>query len=309
MRKYSHSALKLFQRCQKKWSYRYIDRLEPADGPSAAILRGQDLHNGLEMYHTMDPDLTQWILDANPEDRDILVRYAERWDDEEWEVLHAEEDMEFTIGPYTVVFKCDLIVQQGDDVWIVDHKTTANIPDEWDPYNMTDFQHLLYVAAVKEMYPNLRGFIFNYIRTKPPGVPKLVKDGSKIAYLNSIDTTYKTLHDYAEQVGMLEDPEVQARLTVLRHAPDKYFQRHYIMAPDDALEAAVRDTQAVLEEMSRKEAGRTGVGVYPRNVMAGWAGSASCARCEFQSLCHAELLGMNTDLALLGYKERENRNG
>ena len=308
MRKYSHTALKLFQRCQLKWKYKYIDRLEPDDGPSAAIVKGKKLHDGLEMYHTMDPGFTQWILDADPEDANILVRYSEKWEDEEWEVLHAEEELEFDIGPYTVVYKPDLIIRQNDEVWIVDHKTTANIPDEWDPYNMTDFQHLLYVAAVEEtMYPEVAGFIFNYVRTKPPGVPKLVKDGSKIAYLNSLDTTPDILAQYAKRVGMDKDRDVVSRINVLRHAPDKYFQRHYIMAPTEARRAAVRDTHAVLEEMSRKEAGRTATSTYPRHVVAGYGGSTSCARCEYQALCHAELMGMNTDVTLLGYRERETR--
>ena len=203
MRIYSHSALKLFQRCQLRWKYRYIDRLEPKDRPKY-FERGSDLHALLEAYYDPTADFGKEFRTASEEDTDVLTRYAARWDDEDWKVLSVEEEFHLEIGEHKLVFIPDLIVQIGDDVWVVDHKTTANIPDEWDEYNMTDFQHLLYIAGVQLLYPNVRGFLFNYIRTKAPTQPKLIKDGTRISGVRSIDTDYDTLKAFADKTGTLD---------------------------------------------------------------------------------------------------------
>ena len=307
MRRYSHSALKVWQRCQYKWSKKYIDRLEP-DEDRPHLERGRNLHDGLELYHTMNPEFAQWILDADPDDKDILFRYDRKWDvyeEPEWEILHSEEEFELNLGPYTLVYIPDLVVRIGEDVWIVDHKTTKNIPDEWDPYNMTDFQHLLYVAGMQEHYPNVRGFIFNYIRTKPPTQPKLVKDGSRIANVRALDTDYETLYEFAEKTGTL-DADVKDKLKILKHAPDRFFQRHWLPVNQAAVDQAVADTEAVLAEMSAKEHGRANP-TYPRHVISKGAGYQSCNFCEYQSLCHSELMGIEVDLEVLGYRERPER--
>ncbi len=307
MRIYSHSALKLFQRCQLKWKYRYIDRLEvkPEDRPKY-FERGSNIHAILEAaYGPYVEKLDEAIAAASPEDVELIERYFTKWDneDEGWKVLSVEEEFHLEIGDHKLVFIPDLIVQIGDDVWVVDHKTTANIPDEWDEYNMTDFQHLLYIAGVRLLYPNVRGFLFNYIRTKAPTQPKLIKDGSRISAVRSIDTDYDTLKAFADKTGTL-DSEVQDKLNILKHSPDRYFQRHYIIAPDSAVDMALSDTHEVLSEMSWKESGE---GTYPRHVISKFAGAMACSKCEFQPLCHGELLGINTQQILLNYVERPQR--
>ena len=303
MRRYSHTALKRFQRCQYMWSKYYIDRIQPKER-AAHFKRGSDLHDLLESYHTLDMGFAAKLFDAEPDDADILVRYAEKWEDEEWSVLHAEEEFELCVEGKTVVFIPDLVIEINGEIWIVDHKTTANIPDEWDPYNMTDFQHLLYIAGMQQIYGDkVKGFIFNYLRTKPPTQPTLVKDGTRISNLRAIDTTADILQDFAEKTGTM-DEDVKEKLLILKHAPDRYFQRHYLPINQAAVDQAVKDTAAVLREMSDKEHGRPG-GTYPRNVLANYAGSASCARCDYQPICHTELLGLEVDIDLLGFEVRE----
>ena len=305
MRIYSHSALKTWQRCPKKWSYKYIDRIEPADRP-AHLERGSNIHALLESYHTYDMGFAHDLLTAHPDDADLIVRYSEKWEDEEWKVLHAEEEFHLQIGSYKMVFIPDLVIEIGDDIWIVDHKTTANIPDEWDPYNMSDFQHLLYVAGMQQIYGDrVKGFVFNYLRTKAPAQPKLVKDGSRIANVRAMDTDDNTLHEYAGTFGMLDHEEVVAKLSMLKHAPDRYFQRHYLPVSQSAVDAALADTAMVLKQMSNAEHGRPGG--YPRHVVSKGAGYQSCGNCEYQPVCHNELLGIETDIELLGYIERPER--
>jgi hypothetical protein len=304
MRKYSHSALKVFQRCQKKWSYIYIDKIVPKE-VAKYFERGSNLHEHLAIFYSDTYEGP--IPDLSDRDAELLTRYFKKWgkEDEKWKVLSVEEDYEFEVGGFQVVFKPDLVVEINDEAWIVDHKTTASIPDEWDPYNMSDFQHLLYVAGMRNAGYNIKGFIFNYISTKAPKQPYLVKDGSRIAYLAQLATDYDTLWDFAVKNRMSEDPDVQEKLAIIRGAPDRFFQRHYLMVPDKAIDNALSDVSDVLYNMHEAEEYE----YYPRHVVAGYGGSMACSKCPYQPICHAELLGIDTkELLLTMYKRKEKRN-
>lgn len=303
MRIYSHTSLKQAQRCYKAWAYKYIERLQPKERP-AHLARGSNLHEGL--FHLYDGDeasMGVWVLESSDEDVAIIERYAEHWTDT-WDVLHAEEEFRMQLGDHLVTFIPDLVVEINGEVWIVDHKTTANIPDEYDPYNMTDFQHLLYVGGLRQLGYNVKGFIFNYIRTKAPTEPKLIKDGSRIANLRAIDTTPEILQAFAEMHGMETMEDVQDKLMILRHTPNRYFQRHFLMVPDEAVEQAMADTEAVLDELAAKEEND---GPWPRHVISKGGGYMSCGKCDYQPICHADLLGINRDAVLLDYIERPRR--
>ena len=297
-RRYSHSALKTAQRCLKQWSYKYVERLEPKERPRY-LERGSDLHELLaELY---EPG-TGAFEDATAENLEVMERYARKWEEEDkdWEVLHVEEEMEMKLGGYTLVFIPDLIVRIHGEVWIVDHKTVANIPDESDPYNMSDFQHLLYLVGVRQTYPEAKGFIFNYIRTKAPTSPTLIKDGSRFAALRQIDTDYDSLRYAAQKHGMLNVPEVQDKLTILKLTPDRYFQRHYILANEIAMLNAYEDTHDALFVLEAAEI----MGEFPRHVLGGYAGSAACAKCPYQSLCFGDMVGLNREQVMHDYVER-----
>jgi hypothetical protein len=298
-RRYSHTALKIAQRCLRKWKYRYVDRLELAeDRPH--LERGKRLHDGFEALYTGGELPEGLTLD----DTEILLRYRDRYEleDAEWEIISAEEEYEMSVGLYTLVFKPDLVVRINGEVWIVDHKTTANIPDEYDPYNMTDFQHLLYIEGMRQQGYDVRGFMFNYVRTKPPTMPRLRKDG-KIADIRRLDTDFRTLKAFAEEHGLDDDEDVRDKLRILALTKDRYFQRHFILANDEAVEQAVTDTATALDILMNAEHTEQ----YPRHVLSGGTGYAACGKCEFQGICHTEMLGMNVDLELLGLRERERR--
>lgn len=308
-RKYSHSALKTAQRCLKSWYYRYIMRLEQEDKPKY-FEAGSELHALLEALYASDKEGDETIFEeafvaASPEHQEIIERYIMEYPDgNEWEIVSIEEDYEMQVAEYIVVFKPDLVVRLNGDLWVVDHKTVAEIPEETDPYNMTDFQHLLYLEGIHQVLGEMpRGFIFNYVRRKSPRQPALVKDGSRIADLRRMDTDYATLRRFAEKHGMMKDPDVLDKLKILRLTPNRYFQRHYITANPDAIDAAVNDTLMALRELEAAEIWDQ----YPRHVLGSYAGSAACSRCAFQPICFSEMMGINSDPELLGYIERPQR--
>lgn len=276
MRIYSHSAIKTFQRCARKWAFLYKDRIIPEFKP-AAMERGIELHELLAEYYDGSKTGAGFLPDTeNEEYRDLLWRYDNHWsdDDQKWKVYAVEEELETMVYGHKVVFKPDLVVNINDELWIVDHKTTANIPEEYDPYNMTDFQHLLYVAGMQELGYNIAGFIFNYIRTKPPAEVKLIKDGSRIADVRRVDTDYNTLQKFAMENGVM-DEDTKDRLNLIRHSPNKFFQRHFLPVNQTAVDNAMEDIFHILTDMRTAEVHSN----YPRHVVAGFGGSMSCARC------------------------------
>jgi hypothetical protein len=298
-RLYSHTALKMSQRCLKQWSYRYIDRLESVED-KPYLVKGNTLHYYLENHYK-----GLVTIGWHDEEAEIINRYVKHWEreDESWEIISVEEEYMMEVGGYDVVFKPDLIVRINGEVWIVDHKTTKNIPDETDSYNMTDFQHLLYIEGMKQNGYDVKGFLFNYIRSKPPTQPRLLKNGSGIADVRRLDTDYDTLLAFAEEHGLETHPDVADKLRILQVTPNRFFQRHYLLANPHAVEWAVVDTAEALAILHEAEV----VGAYPRHVISGIGGALACKNCDFQSLCFTEMMGMNVDLEVLGYRERERR--
>lgn len=102
---------------------------------------------------------------------------------------------------------------------------------------------------------------------------------------------------------MLEMPDVQEKLTILKLTPNKFFQRHYIMLNETAVQEAYDDTRAALDVLANAE----DMGTYPRHVQAGHAATSSCGKCAYQSICFADMTGMNRDVVLLDYVTREKR--
>lgn len=297
MRRQSHTAIKIAQRCLRKYWYRYHARLEPIERP-AHLERGSNLHKLFELQYKGEP----WETD-NPDDAFLMERYIAHYEKEDagFDVIAVEEDFVMTIWGYEIVFKPDLVVAINGETWIVDHKTTTRIPDEWNPYNMTDLQHLLYVEGMKQNGYDIAGFMFNYVRTKPPRIPRLIKDGSRIADVRRIDTDFHTLKEFAEEHGMESHSDVKERLNILANTPNAFFQRHFLLRNDAAVSEAVFDTGSTLHLLEMAE----DIQYYPRHVLPGWAGSASCSNCEFQEICSMDAMGFDTsNLTVLGLQQR-----
>jgi hypothetical protein len=301
MRVQSHTSIKLAQRCLLAYRYRYVERLQRAEQPRY-LDRGKNLHALFELLYKGEVINHE---DFDPEDIELAERYLAKYgDDPGWKVLAVEEQMTMKLGSYEVTFIPDLVVESArGEVWIVDHKTTANIPDEYDPYNMSDWQHLLYIEGLRQNGYNAVGFIFNYIRTKAPTQPKLIKDGSRIGAVRKMDTDFQTLYDFAKANGQLHDPDVQDKLSILKLTPDRYFQRHELQASDHAVKQAVADAHMVLEQLAAAEQYEQ----YPRHVLSKGTGYTACDKCEFQSLCAADLSGIDREPFMLDYVTREKK--
>jgi hypothetical protein len=178
-------------------------------------------------------------------------------------------------------FTPDLVVSDKmGDVWVVDHKTTSfSQPAGFSPMQSMSHQPLLYLSGVQAVYPETRGFVFNYLRKKVPTVPRLTRAG-EVADINRIDTTYEVLNQFLlrEAPHLLERPAYQQRLdALLRH--NRFFWRQTIYATPQFLAMGMAEVMDWITTMTYAAT----VDSYPRSFQ-------NCKQCEFAPLCHAELL-------------------
>ena len=185
--------------------------------------------------------------------------------------------------------KIDLLVQdeEYDGYWIWDGKWVKNIPapDE----RMMSPQALLYVWALREQYDiQVRGFLYNYGRTKPPAVPRILKrPAGMLSTAAKMDTDFYTYFAAIKEAHGKKWkkylPYYKPKLEELRGREALWFDRERIPVEDDRILRGVREYLATVTDIRRREKRREYV---PRTYVY------SCKWwCEYHSLCTAEFQG------------------
>jgi|SRR5215471_1278439 len=94
--------------------------------------------------------------------------------------------------------RIDLLLEDNDlgGLWIRDYKSVKNIPS--DDERMMSPQNCMYVWAMRKSGYDVRGFVYDYLRTKPPVIPRVYKRTSQygaagtLSQRPSLDTDYYT---------------------------------------------------------------------------------------------------------------------
>jgi hypothetical protein len=304
----SPSTARRFNRCKRAYYYSVVEGLEPRL-PSLPIKRGVWMHECLQ-YHYMGRGWRKAHARLAKQYKNLLLEereyygdlpgevermmesylYHYRDEDSEWEVLYVEETfiVEHPNG-HEFSFKPDLIVKDHalDQVVVWDHKTTKSIPSA--EYRMSDLQSGFYPWGLRLAGVNVDTFGYNYIKTKPPTVPSINKDGS--ISKRRIDTDYYTLAsflmDYYADVWPDIPSSWKTRLQTLKNS-NEYFKRSKIVKPQavesrmvEELDYTTQEMVAWYEFMEDQEGDP-----WIRNLIK------SCEwDCDFQELCLIELMG------------------
>ena len=314
---YSYSDVLTFQRCPKKYEYSAIRKLQ-RKAKSKPLTRGIMFHRMLMgeylgedasvVFDQLLAEATKYSIDdeiATGETilelaADMVDRYLAHYDDE-WEVLHVEEQFTATTeSGVEITFTPDLVIRDSTGVWIVDHKTSSALPKDGLP--MGNLQAYLYSSVMRQVYPDFKGFIFNYVRAKTPTQPRLTKTGEKrVADINRIDTTFEILRDFImdEAPELMSDPATQRKLAELRDN-DRYFWREYVFTTDEISDTIIEEVVFTTTLIDRCVEADT----FPRAFLP-YAGVQECDKCPFRELCIAELRGYNTETILPLYEERD----
>ena len=190
----------------------------------------------------------------------------------------------------------------------MDHKTTISVPAD-DGLPFADLQALLYYAGVKSIYPDLKGFIFNYLRKKRPVELRMNKTMSKdgIRHVNNVmkaDTTYEILLNFLTvSAPNLMDMEMYRRRLAELRDNDRFFWRETITFSDEEAQSAIDDADARIMQIKYAEEND----LFPRTLQK--TGVKACERCGFRRLCQGEMLNWNTQLILdEDYEPRDPKN-
>jgi hypothetical protein len=222
--------------------------------------------------------------------------YFNYYTNDNWEVLHVEEQFIIMLDNGTVL-SCtpDLVIRDEDGaVWAVDHKTYRTIPKTKGP----DLQSMLATMAVRALYPETAGFIYNYLRKKLPTQPNLVKSGANVSRINDIDTTFELLRNFLQEQApkLLDDPMHKRRLAELKEE-NRFFKRYPLYFSDEMLEQGLEDLSNQVKLMQYASA----QDMFPRTMVDG--GISGCDRCGFAQICQAELINSDPERVLNEYYE------
>lgn len=206
--------------------------------------------------------------------------------DKNWKIHAVEQDFCVpTPGGNELEGRIDLIFEDDIGLWVMDHKFVSQIPD--DSVRFMDAQTALYDYAARQLGYKPVGVVFNYIRTKAPTVPKLLKNGTmsraKIdtdaaTYMQALRENGLDPGDYAEFLGTLSSRS--------------FYSRFMLPQPGNLVDSTLEDFDnwMAVYESARKSCR------FPRAV------SKNCSwDCEFYRICQAELTGADPSYLIETY--------
>lgn len=178
MNKIDYTQLDTFLQCNKKYYNKYIKNIAKVeyDKTSIHLDFGSSIHEGLARYYKGESwdrikasfdsfqDLEAEKTKTKANGVSLLQRYIDRYnsEDKKWKVLGVEKKDSFTIKGITYIVKIDLIVEENQNIYVVDHKSSQTKKkktffDSFDPNTQVSG----YCSYVQEKYGQCSGFIPN----------------------------------------------------------------------------------------------------------------------------------------------------
>lgn len=330
----THSMLKTFRRCPKQSEYKYARRLKPKS-VSLPLKRGTWLHSMLEAFYRAQQEghtrleaidaawaihthLTHKFGELFEEEREnygdlpgdvrrIFKAYLWHYEADEWEVHDVEFILE-TEFPDGAIYraKIDALIEDQFGLWLVDHKSHKSLPSH--DYRILDSQSALYLwAALRNKIP-VKGFIFNYLVTKPPTIPEPIKSGARISRWDKVNTDYPTAVAALKEHGFYTKSKIKPyapklkRLKAQQYQPGEpqlspFFRRDTLEKSPEMLKRVAMEAYHTHQRMHE----------YfppPHPDAVERVVDRSCQyMCSFTDICTTELFGGNTKPILRNYTE------
>jgi hypothetical protein len=296
------SKVKTWRSCNKRYEFSVIRNLQAKKKP-AAMFRGTILHEMLaardegehkaaaKVWARYEADFgklfeaeREFYGDNFMDDIWRIYRgYVRTYQGNDWKVLATEGLVRTQLTP-KIEFEghYDLRVIDKNRRWLVDRKSHRIIPTAEERFS--NVQLLLYAEAWNREIPtkadHVGGIIWDYIRTKAPTVPEMLK-GGQLTRRKDLDTDEYTYRKAIHDNDLDEDAYEPYLRELAKKPPDRFYARVPLPIPSKEMTKTVVD-----EFIHSAEAMRTAK-QFPRNM------TYTCNRCEFFRLCNAELSGIN----------------
>ena len=311
----SISKLNVRRRCQYKYKYKYIDKIRPKK-KAIQLRRGGWIHllleekdsgrDWMEKLKSLKKDeFDKLFLEEQVEIGDlpkevyrIMRAYHQTYleVDKEWETIICEQDFKIRLGntKFVAVGKIDKIAlhKKSGKIWLWEHKTMKKAPPS-EAFRFTDTQTAFYMwvltKIIKQMGykpSDIGGIMFDYIRTKPPTQPRLLKAGTmskaridcdKWSYMAALKKNHLNPEDYAEFIGTLDSNILFTRIPMAKSA--------------EMIKTTVRDFMNTCIQMQEQEESGT-----PLVRTIDW--TCDMFKCEYLDLCKADMEGLDTTVMI-----------
>lgn len=339
----SLTATETFRSCEQKYDYAYVRKLRPLVTDVAphrgiliheylatyyAALKGgvtPDEAHGAGLM-TLDNHETELQLAASlyfqagrmadseayanmlASVTDLARRYHNihgRADAERYEVILVEEDINMPVVAGIVSRgRLDLVLRDRITglTWLVEHKSTVNVPDVG--VRLWNLQTILYAAKLERTRGiTVDGILWNYVRTKPPTVPALLK-GKRPALTRraDLDTTWEVYEEEIRQQGLNPREYADVRERLIDRENTVYFPRfeHVIIADADLL---LHDYAITATRIRRSRWEWENNRSRPVRTLG-----QHCSYCRYTRLCESVLVGGDEeDLIKRLFKVEEGR--
>lgn len=319
----NQSRIKSYRRCPKQFEYKYIEGIQPKR-PAPPLLRGHIIHEMLDArvqrffkapqavpmrtpkmileeyakkYKTLFIEEQERYGETFIDDiRRIFEGYVRTYEDEKLTYLGSEEFVGTDIAAdLRFVGTIDRrVADPSGRHWLMESKSHKSIPGEENRFS--DLQTVFYIWAWNRENPTrpLSGVIWDYLRTKPPRIPEVLKSTGQLSQAQNIDTDYFT---YVSEVRRLQlNPSIYTDFlnSLKQRSKDRFYLRVKLPAPSNTMvETVVADMRATAVTLNTLK-------VFPRNM------TKDCSFCEYYRLCHAEVRGLDSAFVRKAdYEERE----
>lgn len=224
----------------------------------------------------------------------IIGQYEYYYSSDKIKVLDIEHKKYANLGEYngkevTLVYICDGIVEVNGEQYILEHKSYSSTPMSFEE-TWLNVQTALYVKELNKIGWNIKGVIWDNIKSIAPKDPNILKNGSYGKHYNT-----HTLFSFISCDTIMEGPEaVEEAMNKLMNDPvimslgvsnnyEEFLSRHVTVFKDTAVDAIIKDSSQVIDTITKDN-----VPTY-RNM-----GYASCNGCVFKEICQQEMLGNDT---------------
>lgn len=301
MRTVSYSEMKKWRFCRQSHFYTYVERIIPKV-KSKPLKLGSIIHKLVETwakkgdcdkvvaevkkeYNKMFDEEKEYYGDLPSIVEQIFRGYQKKYGEKE---RNSYTHVEKTMGPIQLTsqtqlkFKTDRVFKMELGNALCETKTAKRMPEE--DKRIWDIQTLLYAWGLQESGVQIDAVLWDYIRTKIPTIPRLLKNGT-ISQAQDIDTDYATYYQaILDGPGKKALPDYKDYLNGLKFKKDHFYKRVVQSISKKMMLSVVRDARITSLEILR-------MSHLPVKSISGF----TCPMCFYSSLCYADIRGLDGD--------------
>lgn len=306
----SQSKVKLYRKCRYAYHLKYVENLKRKTS-KRPFKFGKIVHSMLEAHANGDDPFLELrkinlkeakLFDAEKEMygniiediANIMDEYLEYWDEKD--LVPIRVNRRSAEHPFEIEIEDGLsfkgVIDEFDKTpnklkWLTDHKTFTKLPDEETRW--INIQSSVYLRANDMLgwVPNLAGTCWNYVRSKPPSRPEMLK--SKKLSEKNIDTLPNVVYEVLRQ-HKLKAKDYPKLINMAENNRGKFFFRIFTPVSKKVVDNIFNGFVDTAREMSQCHGTKK-----DKNI------DLHCKFCDYAQICKAELTGSDVDFV----KERE----